>query len=229
MRRAADLDCEGVEREPGGHGSAACQGPHGALNLPGGGVERLVTQPLPDSCRCPLRRLRRQPVRQPRLGERAAARVTPHAEIPPAVVEPAHHTPALAVGAALPQLIAERGLDLIRRPRLQAPAVAHVLISAQCGVGGSFAVTARSPRTRPRNPHGPGPRPSGGPPRTPSSPAQCAQCYARRHGRRRRKGAAPGAWPPPRPSSRGSPQRTQHEPAMQPPPADPGHAAAAVP
>jgi hypothetical protein len=37
-------------------GSAACQGPHRALNLPGGAVERLVPQPLPSSLCRPLRR-----------------------------------------------------------------------------------------------------------------------------------------------------------------------------
>jgi hypothetical protein len=57
-------------------------------------------------------------------------------------MELAHHPPALAMGAALPQLIPERGLDLIRRPRLQLQptAVAHDLISAQRGLpsaGGS--------------------------------------------------------------------------------------------
>ena len=218
-------------------------------------------------------------MREHRLSEGGAARIAPKTVVPLAVVEPAHHPPALAMGQ--PSAI-QRGTR--PRPHPAAAAVGFtrrvlltslssamlitgtghgctVIVHAQLpagsrpsgappgwpgSVGGrsvsrsgkyspgaatrgsSAALTARPPRTRPRNPHGPGPRPSGGPPRTPGSPARCAQCYGRRHGRRRRKGAAPAAWPPPQPSAPGSPQRTQHEPATPPPPADPGHAAPAA-
>src|SRR5690242_10389281 len=103
------------------------QGPHSALDPPGAGVERLIPQPFNERQARPLSRLCGDPVRELRLGERLARRVTPQPVVPPGVVEPPGHPAGAAVRAALPQLSPERGLSLIRRPgpRLRAAGIAH--------------------------------------------------------------------------------------------------------